>query len=133
MASTGLVTFVWHGVNGGMFKLKPPTDNKQMATYKRALDANGGSPTIKFRRVGTPVAPKSQFSTSDPDLVKMIRAQKTGRPIAEDLSALPVKCPFPGCEFTIKANTQENQLKLALHFAETHGDVYADDANGDAE
>jgi hypothetical protein len=132
MASSGLVTFVWHGVNGGLFQLREP-EGKAATSFRRAVAANKGSKTIRFRRAGTPVDPKSTFSTRDQDLIQAIRAQKGGRKIVEDLSALPVKCPYPGCEFTVKSNTQKDQLDLAIHFSTAHGENDANDAAGDAE
>jgi hypothetical protein len=130
---TGRVTFVWHGVNAGIFKLKEPQEPKQKTLYDKALAANKGNPSIKFRKAGTPTTPKSTFSTDDLSLVQVLRSQKGSRRIVEDLSALPVKCPYKGCEFTAKGNTQEDQLLLATHFIEVHGGNDADNADGDAK
>jgi hypothetical protein len=129
MASQGIVTFVWHGVNTAALWLAPPADAKNRAQWERAVKANKGTRRIAFRKIGTPTTPKSSFSTNNPDIIAVLRSQKGHRKIFEDLSALPVKCPFKGCEYTVKLNDQQGQMELALHYIEAHGDI---DANNDA-
>ena len=132
MAGTaGRVTFVLTGVNTAMMKLVPPTDKKGIERYERAVKANKGKTSILFRKAGVPTAPKSTFSTDNPDLIMMIRSMKSKGKITEDHSAMAVKCPFPKCEFTVKSSTPADQTLLSTHFMEAHGD--ANDAAGDAE
>lgn len=120
------IIFNWAGQNRISLKVKAKTPD-QKTLVNRIIKKHGD--TIRFRRIGSPAKPASRFTTDDPDMIAYIRANKAGRPITEDLSLIPIGCPY--CTWKADGNSQAHQEELALHLAECEG-MRAVDTTGDS-
>lgn len=126
MAVAAPVIFVWDGFNRAALKISKPKvedpknpnakEKALLARYKRLCAAANGD-TIVFQARGIASKPWSTFATSDAELIGYIRANKR-KGMREDLSLMPVRCPY--CEFLTEGNSQAHQEQLALHISEVH-------------
>jgi hypothetical protein len=128
MVASPTVIFNWKGQNRVWLHVSKG-ETKEDQTLSARIRKNYG-PSIEFRRTGTESKPESQFRTDDPDLIKYIRLNKKAKGIIEDLSLIPIGCPY--CDWRADGNSQEHQEELAIHLTECKGLPGAINASGDS-
>ncbi len=130
----GAVIFIYDGLNGIGFRIPDvPEEAPRDVFAKRAalVEAFGGE-VAQFQRRGTPAEPSSYLTTEDPLAIAYVRGLKKEHPIREDLSLIPIRCPY--CEFALPSNTQEDRESLSIHLSnDCQGMTDADVDDGDAQ
>ncbi len=131
----GAVIFIYDGLNGIGFRIPEvqvgaPRD--QIAKRAAILEGLGGGEVAQFQRRGTPAEPSSYLTTENPAVIAYVRGLKKEHPIREDLSLIPIRCPY--CEFALPSNTQEDREALSIHLSnDCQGMTDADVDDGDAK
>ncbi len=131
----GAVIFIYDGLNGIGFRV-PETQigepHTQVAKRAAVIEGIGGGEVVQFHRRGTPAEPSCYLTTENPAVIAYVRGLKKDHPIREDLSLIPIRCPY--CEFALPSNTQEDREKLSIHLSnDCQGMPDANDDDGDAQ